>query len=42
MALRLQRYCMPESEEHVCEECGRTFPDEEELVAHLREAGLVG
>lgn len=32
---------MSSAGEHVCEACGRSFPDEEALVAHVRHAGLV-
>ncbi len=32
---------MPEPEEAVCEDCGRAFPDEAALDAHVRQAGLV-
>jgi hypothetical protein len=28
-------------DEHVCEECGRSFDSEEALRQHVREAGLV-
>lgn len=32
---------MSDPDEHVCEACGRTFPDEAALDAHVRHAGLV-
>ena len=29
------------AEEHVCEDCGRTFGSEAKLRRHVREVGLV-
>lgn len=31
---------MTEPADHVCDACGRAFPDEDALAAHVRDVGL--
>lgn len=41
MPLATRCHGMSEPNNHVCEVCGQTFPNEASLEAHVRTVGLV-